>query len=291
MMFKLFRTALLLPLLLTTTLHAETKTDITYATPDNQPQKLDAILPDFSPTSPPAPFPALLMIHGGGWHSGDKAADFPQLYKPLNDAGIACFSINYRLAPKDRWPACIDDVHAALHWLHDHAADYHCDPTRIAILGYSAGGHLAFYAATHPDTPPVPLRAIVGLAPPTDLELDLPPRGGVSPTLQNLLDRPHELTPESRQLLHDISPLHSLHKNMPPILILHGTADKSVLYPGSLNIQKAAQALGNTCDLIPLQGAPHRIADWPKFTPDYPQQLADWLHKVLYATSPSASQP
>ncbi len=277
-------------LLFTPPLRAEIKPDITYATPDNQPQKLDAILPDFSPTSPPAPFPALLMIHGGGWHSGDKAADFPQLYKPLNDAGIACFSINYRLAPKDRWPACLDDVQTAIHWLHDHAADYHCDPNRIAILGYSAGGHLAFYEATHTD---IPLRAIVGLAPPTDLELDLPTRGGVSPNLQDLLNRPHELTPDSQKLLHDLSPLHSLHKNMPPILIIHGTADKSVLYPGSLNIQKAAHALGNTCDLIPLQGAPHRIADWPKFAPDYPQQLADWLHQVLYSptTQPAATHP
>jgi acetyl esterase/lipase len=271
-------------------LRAEIKTDITYATPDGQPLKLDAGIPDFSPTSPPAPFPAILLVHGGGWSSGDKAADFPQLYAPLNNAGIAWFSINYRLAPQHRWPACLDDVNSALHWLHDHAAAYHCDPTRLAILGYSAGGHLAFCAALHTDPPPVPLRAIVGLAPPTDLELDLSTRGGLSPSLQSLLNRPHELTPDSQKLLHDISPLHYLHENLPPILILHGTADKSVPYPGSLNFQKADQSLRNSCDLITLKDAPHRIADWPKYDPTYAQQLADWLHKTLYTPATAATE-
>ena len=285
MMFKLLRTALLLPLVLTGPLHAAIKNDITYATADGQPLKLDAGTPDVSATSSPAPFPVVLMIHGGGWSSGDKAADFPQLYKPLNNAGIAWFSINYRLAPQHRWPACLDDVGTALHWIHDHAADFHADPTRIAILGYSAGGHLAFYAALHTD---IPVRAIVGLAPPTDLELDLPTRGGLSPSLAGLLNRPHELTPESQKLLHDISPLHYLRKDLPPILIVHGTADKSVPYPGSVNFQVADKALGNSCEIITLKGAPHRIADWPKFLPDYPEQVATWLHQVLYAP---ATQP
>ncbi|MGN6366938.1 MAG: alpha/beta hydrolase [Phycisphaerae bacterium] len=272
----------LLALLLTAVAHADIKTGITYATPDNTPLKLDVGTPDG-----PGPFPVVLMIHGGGWSGGERAADFHQLYKPLNDAGIVWFTIDYRLAPQHRWPACFDDVNTALHWVHDHAAEYKGDPNRLAILGYSAGGHLAFLAATKTD---IPLRAVVGLSPPTDLELDLPQRGGLSPSLQNLLDRPHELTPESRQILHDISPLHYLHKNMPPILILHGTADKSVLFQDSINWQKADEALGNSCEIIPLQGAPHRIRDWPKYLPNYEQQLADWLHKQ-HSAPQSTTQP
>ncbi|HUO08073.1 MAG TPA: alpha/beta hydrolase, partial [Phycisphaerae bacterium] len=209
-------------LLLSNPLLAETKSNIEYAHPDNTPLTLDAGIPDPTPDHP-QPFPAILLIHGGGWSSGDKTKDFPQLYQPLNNAGIAWFSINYRLAPQHRWPASLDDVNSALLWLHTHAPDYHCDPTRLAILGYSAGGHLALLAALQTK---IPLRAIVGLAPPTDLELDLPTRGGLSPSLQSLLNLPHQLTPDSQKLLHDISPLHYLHKDLPPILILHGTADK-----------------------------------------------------------------
>src|SRR6202000_671265 len=94
---------------------------------------------------------------------------------------------------------------------------------------------------------------------------------------------------DNQKHLSDLSPNNYHYKNIPPILIIHGTADKSVLFPGSLNIQKADQALGNTCELIAIKDAPHRIADWPKFAPDYPQKLAPWLHKNLY-DSP-ASQP
>jgi alpha-L-fucosidase 2 len=242
--------------------------------------KLDTGSPDGE-----GPFPVVLMVHGGGWSSGDKAADFPQLYGPLKEAGIAWFTINYRMAPDHRWPTCAEDVETALHWVRDHAGEYKGDASRMAILGYSAGGHLAFWAATHTD---VPLKAIVGFAPPTDLELDLPTRGGLSPSLVGLLNKPHELTPESRQLLHDISPLHYLKKGMPPVLIVHGTADKSVPYPGSLNFQEAEKGLGNSCEIITLKGAPHRIADWPKFLPGYPQQVAAWLHNALYAP---ATQP
>ncbi|HUO08342.1 MAG TPA: prolyl oligopeptidase family serine peptidase, partial [Phycisphaerae bacterium] len=75
---------------------------------------------------------------------------------------------------------------------------------------------------------------------------------------------------------------HYLHKDLPPILILHGTADKTVPYQGSLNFQTQEKSLNNECDLITLQDAPHNITTWQKSAPTYPQQIADWLHHIFY---------
>jgi len=66
---------------------------------------------------------------------------------PLSRAGFAWFEINYRLAPKFLYPACIEDVETAIRWVKAHAAEYHLDPSRIALAGESAGGHLVDLAA------------------------------------------------------------------------------------------------------------------------------------------------
>jgi acetyl esterase/lipase len=259
---------------------AAVKPDIEYATAAGESLRLDASIPDG-----PGPFPIVILIHGGGWSSGDKAKDFTDLFTPLTQNHFVWFSLNYRFAPKFRWPACFDDVQTAIRWVKAHAADYHGDPTRIALLGYSAGGQLATLAAVtaQPDTQ---VQAVVGFAPPTDLELDLPTRGGLSPSLQALLNRPHELTPDARSQLRDLSALDHLPApdaptHLPPFLLVHGTADKSVPYPGSLNFQAALQKLHIPCDLITLPNAPHNILTWQAAKPHYELEVIHWLQKTL----------
>ncbi len=110
-------------------------------------------------------------------------------------------SVNYRLAPKWKWPACYEDVVGAVKWTREHAAEYHGDAKRMVVVGYSAGGQIVFLGAVKGDLERAAeggVKGFVGLAPPTDLELDLPARGGLSPSLQGLLGKPHELTEESR---------------------------------------------------------------------------------------------
>jgi dipeptidyl aminopeptidase/acylaminoacyl peptidase len=169
-----------------------------------------------------------------------------------------------------------------------HCAEYKGDPNRIALLGYSAGGHLALLAATtaKEDTR---VHAVVGLSPPTDLELDLPQRGGLSTSLQHLLNRPKAVTDESRKILHDMSSINYIAPGLPPFLLVQGDADKSVPYQGSLNFQAKMKADGNTCDLITIHGCPHDIAKWPQYDPDFSQKIVDWLQKNLpiSATRPS----
>jgi alpha-L-fucosidase 2 len=261
---------------------ADLKKDIEYARAGDTRLKLDASVPDGA-----GQFPVVIVVHGGGWASGDKATDLAPLLTPLTDAHYTWFSINYRLAPASRWPAGYDDVRTAIRWVKTHAADFKGDPNHIALLGYSAGGHLACLAATEND-PTTTMQAIVGIAPPTDLEIDLPQRGGLSKSLQDLLDRPKELSVESRKQLHEMSAVNHIRAGMPPFLLMHGTADKSVPYDGSVTFAARLKAVKVPCELITINDAPHRLSDWEKFDPKFGLKMVSWLDKTL---KPASTQP
>jgi len=101
--------------------------------------------------APPADgaHPVLVYVHGGGWRAGDKAraGRKPEFF---TDRGWVFVSINYRLLPAGRHPANVNDVAAAIAWVGSHIADYGGDPTRIVVMGHSAGAHLAALVATDP---------------------------------------------------------------------------------------------------------------------------------------------
>src|SRR5699024_9791242 len=94
--------------------------------------------------------PVLLHVHGGMWMGSDKRYEaLPLLYR-MARRGWVCVSINYRLCPKDPFPAQIIDVKRAIAWTREHIAGYGGDPSFIAVTGGSAGGHLAALAALTP---------------------------------------------------------------------------------------------------------------------------------------------
>jgi pectinesterase len=231
-----------------------------------------------------------IIVHGGGWTGGDKRQDVDGLFEPLAAADVTWFSINYRLAPAHRWPACLADVRTAIDWVRAHAGDYRGDPDRIALIGYSAGGHLVCQAAVQADTPPA-VRAVIGLAAPTDLEADSQRRGGLSSCLQALFDLPAALTPPSRVRLRDASALFQVRASLPPFLLIHGTRDTSVPYDQSVRFQEALQARQVRCDLISLDGAGHRIADWPAVDAAVFQTLAAWLVRTLTPPAEPVTAP
>ena len=88
------------------------------------------------------PFPGVLMIHGGAWMTGSKGHMLGHA-RTVVDAGYTVMSINYRLAPKHKFPAQVDDCKAAVRFMRDNAQKYKIDGKKIATYGYSAGGHLA----------------------------------------------------------------------------------------------------------------------------------------------------
>lgn len=94
--------------------------------------------------------PVLIQIHGGGWTIGDKSQQGIILMNRMAARGWICVAINYRLAPKNPFPAQIIDVKKAIAWTRANIASYGGDPSYLVLTGGSAGGHLAALAATTP---------------------------------------------------------------------------------------------------------------------------------------------
>jgi acetyl esterase/lipase len=99
---------------------------------------LDVYLPQFAAT----PLPAVLLIHGGGWKYFNKGAASGYA-RYLASNGFAAVTIDYRLSSEANWPTQLDDLRTAVRWLHSHGLDFGIDPLRMAVLGDSAGAHLA----------------------------------------------------------------------------------------------------------------------------------------------------
>ena len=266
--------------------------DVEYGRAEGESLRLDASVPDG-----PGPHPVAILVHGGGWSGGDKSgsnhpgdgADISPWFAPLTAANFTWFSINYRLAPAHRWPACFEDVQTAIRWVKAHAAEYGGDPGRIALFGHSAGGHLVCLAGTEP-TEDTRVQAVVGFAPVTDFEYELPIRGGLSKSLQGLLDRPQAVTPEALAILRAMAPINHVKRGLPPFLLVQGDADKTVPIQESRNFAAKLQTSGVTCDLVVIPGAPHRLLSWDQFDPHYAENVIAWLRKVL-GEGPVSSAP
>ena len=270
---------------------AATKYDIEYGEAGGQKLLLDAHVP-----AGDGKFPVVLIVHGGGWMTGDRETDIVPVFAPVA-TNFTWFTIYYRLAPTNRWPACFDDVNTAIRWVKAHAAEYKGDPDRIALLGYSAGGHLVTLAGTHPEKPNAVLKflhltgktgtevqAVVAFAPPTDLVADNERRGGLSTSMQNLFGYGStNITDSVRVVLKKNSPLTYVKPGLPPFLLINGTADKTVPFGQTENFYNALKAAKVDATLIPIPEGQHRIADWKKFVPDWQQQLKQWLEYKLAA--------
>lgn len=118
--------------------------NIPYCTINNRALRLEAFVPV---TKQKKKRTAIIIIHGGGWRSGNRTQHYP-LAQHLAERGYVCFTPEYRLSTEAQYPAAIHDLKAALRWIVQHAEEYRIDTAKISVLGFSAGGQLAAFLGT-----------------------------------------------------------------------------------------------------------------------------------------------
>jgi acetyl esterase/lipase len=182
--------------------------------------------------------PVLLQVHGGGWTIGSKDQQGIPLMLHMASRGWVCVAINYRLSPRDAFPAHLVDVKRAIAWIRENITSYGGDPDFLAITGGSAGGHLAALAALTPNDPEYqPGFEDVD----TTLQAAVPHYGvydfaGASGTRKARLMRdeflgPRILKKDPRKVIEEFekaSPLLRVSAEAPPFFVIHGHHDTLV---------------------------------------------------------------
>lgn len=125
------------------------KRNITYCQVGERTLKLDAFYPKEKTATPRIAF---IMIHGGGWRTGNRGQHYP-LAQKLASLGYVCFTPEYRLSTEALFPAGIFDIKAAIRWVRKNAATYNIDTAKIVISGFSAGGEMAAFMGTTGNMP------------------------------------------------------------------------------------------------------------------------------------------
>jgi alpha-L-fucosidase 2 len=264
------------------------RTDVEYTHPGGKSVLLDLHIPDG-----PGPFPTAILIHGGGFDGGSKSTNVRPLFGVLAGAGIAWFSIDYRMAPEFRFPQAIEDVDSAIRWVKAHAAEYRVDVSKMAIIGESAGGFLVNYAGTH-ETPETKVAAVVDFYGPVDygklalLRRDHPERFNMV-TINGHAARgggihffgAEQLDEAGLAKLRAVSPIFAVHKGMSPFLCIHGNKDDQVAYEQSPEFCDAMHQVGAGCELITIEGGGHGMGNWraPEMQHWKPEMIA-WLKKT-----------
>jgi alpha-L-fucosidase 2 len=273
----------------TLTAAAVDQKDVEYARPGGKAVLLDLHVPDG-----PGPFPAAILIHGGGFDEGSKSTNVRPLFDVLANAGYAWFSIDYRMAPEFRQPQASEDVSSAIQWVKANAATYHVDVAKIALIGESAGGFLVNYAGTH-ETPETRVRAVVDIYGPVDYgklaeeRRDHPERFNMATINRHAANGggihffgAGQLDAAGLAKLHAVSPIFAVHKGMPPFLCIHGNKDDQVSYEQSPAMCDAMKKVGVGCELVTIEGGGHGMSGWK--APEqqhWKAEMIAWLKKTM----------
>lgn len=188
------------------------------------------------------PSPVLVHVHGGGWSRGTRPPR--AAFAAAMAMGFSVVTVEYRLATEAKAPAAVLDVRCALAWIGRHAGDHGFNASRIVVEGESAGAHLALLAVLAGDAAgfdadcgPLPrVAALVDRFGIVDLQAWHPPSGAVERWLGPRAD--------FEDYTARLSPLRYVGRDMPPLFIVHGDADKVVPISQSRGLYDAVRALG-----------------------------------------------
>jgi acetyl esterase/lipase len=240
--------------------------NIPYANDTLKKHQLDIYIP----ANAKADMPLVVWVHGGGWMLNDKYADMSYMKKTINavlNNGFALASIDYRYSTEAIFPAQIQDCNQALEFLYQHAHQYGFNKHKIALIGFSAGGHLAsllalshnnqvasFYAPNVKKS--FKISAVVDFYGPADFLAMLKPQEENAPkdAVTTLLGASPIERPDLAKIA---SPATYIDKNDPPFLIIHGEKDASVppVQSKLLSSWLTLNKIGN--EVVIVKNAPH----------------------------------
>ena len=245
------------------------------------------LLDIYLPAGAGANTPLVVWIHGGAWMLNTKYSDMSYMKNTIREIignGYALASIDYRYSTSAVFPAQIQDCNRALQFLYDHAAQYKIDRSRIALIGFSAGGHLAsLLALSHNNDvkdfyadgagKKFAIRCVLDFYGPSDLiAISSNPDTSVNNARSSVSLLLGAMAIERPDLARRASPATYVDKDDPPFLIVQGEKDESVPNTQSRLLHGWLTHAGVENDLIIVPGAPH-----------YGEMFdADWIRKRLF---------
>jgi acetyl esterase/lipase len=241
----------------------------------------------YKPRNLAEPAPLLVFVHGGGWKGG-KRSDYLVYLVDFAKKGYITATVSYRLKNDSIYPACVQDVSDAMHFLFSNAKKYGYDPDRVAMIGGSAGGHLVLmttydfkeptisldsvYLATRPHK----VKAVVDIYGPVDMTTPYAQTQGL---VTGFIGHPYSEKPE---LYWEASPAKYLREDLPPTLIFQGTSDNLLPQSQSDTLKARLDRLGVPNEYYKLPLWPHAmdIAERPN---QYMQKKMDeFFEKYLW---------
>lgn len=204
--------------------------------------------------------PAVVYYHGGAWRWFHKER-FRTVGRRLVEAGYVAASVEYRLVPEGRFPNAVRDGACALSFVQNHAAELGVDPTRIAVMGYSAGAQISALVAVAPahaaftadcaEGPPSAPQAVISVAGPMDM-FQLNDVAIVEDYLGG--------SPTSVPTVYSLaSPISHVTADDPPFLFIHGTRDLLVPIENSTDMRDTLAAVGVEASLLEMRGSGHVV--------------------------------
>lgn len=231
---------------------------------DQPQQTLDVWRPE---TLPAQPAPVLIFVPGGAWVHGSTAMQGTALMSRLAEQGWVCLAINYRVAPRHRWPRHLSDVKTAITWARANVDRFGGDRDFVAVAGCSAGGHLAALAGLTGDDPSLgaglpdgadsSVDAVVGIYGRYDWQdRSTPERDRFVDFLERIVvQRPISRHPE---VFRDASPIARVHRDAPPFLVVHGSRDTVIPVAQARSfVQRLRSVSASPVDYAELPGAGH----------------------------------
>ncbi len=224
---------------------------IVFASPDRVDLKLNLYRPLASGKNP-----TLIIIYGGAWRSGSPD-DYEQFSSYIAAQGYSVITIDYRHAPKYKFPIQLEDVQTACNYIQEHADDLEVDLNRISIMGRSAGGHLATLAAYQQNA--IAFRSVVSYYGASNLT-----EGYYNPPVPNPIDTRAILknflggTPEEvPELYRQASPINYPRPNLPPTLLVYGQRDHLVQVKFGRQLYDKLRATNNAAIFLEIPWAEH----------------------------------